>query len=347
MDLAPGNTVSLAAFAAMAQDIASSRTLAETVDRVMHHVGRIFRPLSWSLLVRDGRTGHLRFVHATGPGSEALAHLILEKGHGIAGWVAEHGEALLIPDTSEDTRFHPGVDAVTGFFTKSIIAVPLRSHGRTFGVIELINRLEEGPFEHRDLQILQTIADFAGLAIERAYYLRGVQRLALTDPLTGLPNRRAFEQVLAREVERCRRHRTPFSLLMLDVDHFKTINDRYGHSAGDEALKAVALVLNQSVRKVDLAARIGGDEFAVLLPGTEAAPAALVAQRFQRHLQERNRDGGVPLAVSVGVRTADPDRPEQVLAEADRAMYEVKAAQGDRSVDLEGQLSSWLDDVED
>jgi diguanylate cyclase (GGDEF)-like protein len=331
----------------MARDIASSRTLAETVDRVMHHVGVLFAPLSWSLLLRDSKTGHLRFVHATGPGSEALERLVLERGMGVAGWVAEHGEALLIPDTSKDTRFHPGVDALTGMFTKSIIAVPLKTRDQVYGVIELINRLEETPFDHRDLAVLQTIGDFAALAIERTYYLRSVKRLALTDPLTDLPNRRAFEYSLDREIERTRRHKTVFSLLMIDVDRFKAINDGHGHAAGDESLRAVAQLLQTCARKVDFPARIGGDEFALVLPGGGPDAARQVAKRIEKTLENRNRRAEIPLSLSIGIRTVDPAHPEVILAQADRAMYLAKASSGDRSSDLEGQLSSWLENGKD
>lgn len=331
----------------MAQDIASSRTLAETVDRVMYHVGAVFAPLSWSLLLRDSRTGGLRFVHATGPGSEALRAMTLEKGHGVAGWVAEHGEALLIADTAEDTRFHSGIDAVTGIVTKSIIAVPLRARGQVYGVIELINRLDQSYFENRDLIILQTIADFAALAIERAYYLRSVTRLALTDALTGLANRRAFDQVLQREIERTKRMGSPFSLVLLDIDQFKAINDRHGHAAGDEALRAVGRILTASCRKSDCAARIGGDEFSILVSGSDTEAARQLVARLRRNLSVYNKNAPVPLALSIGVKAADPRSPETVFDQTDRAMYRMKNATGDPSLELEGQLQSWLDEPKD
>lgn len=346
MDILENDHVKLSAFSAMAQDIVGSRTLAETIERVMEHIGAVFGPLTWSMLLRDSQKGTLKFVHATGPGADAIRGLTLEKGQGVAGWVAENGKPLLVSDTQRDPRFTPAVDQVSGFVTKSIIAVPLMARRRVYGVIELINKLDETLFTDRDLLILRTIADFAAIAIERAYYLKAVQRLALTDPLTGLHNRRAFEQVLEREVEKTRRSRALFALLILDIDHFKQINDRHGHSAGDEALRAVARILVATSRRIDFPTRLGGDEFAVLLPDTAEGDAPFVVRRIQRALDDYNQTAPIPLSVSIGARIVDPATPESILAQADRAMYDAKArAQAgiDPSIDLETQLSSWLD----
>jgi len=348
MDISQQDHARLSAFSAMAQDIVGSLTLAQTIERVMKHIGTLFGPLTWSLLLRDFPTGTLKFVHATGPGAEVIRGLVLEKGQGVAGWVAEHGQPVLVTDAKTDQRFTPIVDALSGFVTKSIIAVPLVTKGKVYGVIELINKLDETHFDDWDLLVLRTIADFAAIAIERAYYLKAVQRLALTDPLTGLANRRAFEQVLEREVEKTRRSRSLFALLILDVDHFKAINDHYGHTAGDEALRAVGQILTATSRKIDLPARLGGDEFAVLLPDTAEGDAPFVVRRIQRALDDYNQGAEVPLSISIGARIVDPLAPETILAQADRAMYDAKAralaqAGGDLSNDLEDQLSSWLD----
>ena len=337
----------ISALSAMAQDIVLSRTLSQTIDRVMHHIGAVFSPTTWSLLLRESPTGSLKFVHATGPGSDRIRGFRLERGQGVAGWVAENGRPLLVPDARADTQFHSGVDAITGFVTKSIIAFPLKARNSVYGVIELINRLDELPFTDDDLKVLQTIADFAAIAIERAYYLRAVQRLALTDVLTGLHNRRSFERVLEREVEKTRRHHTLFALLLIDIDHFKEVNDRNGHQTGDRALKALGRILQATSRKVDCCARIGGDEFAVLLPETDENEAPFVVRRIQRALDDYNLDAEVPLSVSIGARIVDPRNPDEVLAQADRAMYEEKnQAPADSSGELEGQLRSWLDDGE-
>lgn len=335
----------IASLSEMAKDIVQSRTLSETVDRVMHHIGAVFRPANWSLLLRGSSQGTLTFVHVEGSGADKIRGRVLAKGQGVAGWVAEHGRALLVADAQNDPQFHPGIDAVTGFVTRSIIAVPLLTKGQVYGVIELLNKLDESLFSDHDLLVLQTIADFAAIALERAYYLRSVRRLALTDPLTRLHNRRSFEQILDREIEKTRRTKNLFSLLILDVDHFKAINDRHGHGAGDEALRALGGILRETSRKVDCCARLGGDEFAVLLPDTTEGDAPFVVRRIQKALDTYNQQAAVPLSVSIGARIVDPAQPEEILAQADRAMYEAKArGSADCSQDLEGHLQYWLDE---
>jgi len=335
----------VSALSAMAQDIVLSRTLSQTIDRVMHHIGAVFSPVNWSLLLRDSHKGTLKFVHATGPAAPTIRGMTLDRGQGVAGWVAENGKPLLIPDVLADSQFSRAIDEVSGFVTKSIIAVPLLARGQVYGVIELINKLDESPFSDHDLMVLRTISDFAGIAIERAYYLKAVKRLALTDPLTGLHNRRSFEQYLEREVEKTRRSHNLFALLLLDVNHFKAINDQHGHQAGDEALKALGRILMATSRKVDCCARLGGDEFAVLLPETTEGDAPFVVRRIQRALDDYNLTAPIPIEVSIGARIVDPRKPEEILAQADRAMYDAKAlATGDPSVELEGHLRSWFEE---
>ena len=335
----------ISALSAMAQDIVLSRTLAQTIDRVMHHIGEVFAPVNWSLLLRDSHTGTLKFVHVTGPAATSILGLILPKGQGVAGWVAENGRPLLIPDVHTDKQFSPVVDKISGFVTNSIIAVPLLARGQVYGVVELINKLDESSFTDEDLSVLRIITDFAAIAIERAYYLRAVKRLALTDSLTGLHNRRSFEQILEREVEKTRRNKNLFALLLLDINHFKAINDRHGHQAGDAALQALSQILIMTSRKVDCCARLGGDEFAVLLPETAEGDAPFVVRRIQRALDDYNLNAEIPLFVSIGARVVDPRNPEAILAQADRAMYDAKAqSSNDPSVELEGHLRSWFEE---
>ncbi|MEI8095655.1 MAG: sensor domain-containing diguanylate cyclase [Spirochaetales bacterium] len=325
----------------MAKDIASARSVAETVEQVMRHVGRAFAPVNWSLLLRNDRTGELRFVHVTGEGAAGIRGLVLERGQGIAGWVAEQGLPEIVVDASKDSRFHRAIDEKVGFVTRSIIAVPLKARGRVYGVIELINKLDDSLFTELDIRVLQTIADLAAIAIERVYFLRTARRMALTDPLTGVANRRHFQRQLDREIEKTQRSGTLFSLLFIDINRFKAINDTHGHAAGDAVLKALAQLLTACCRKVDLCARLGGDEFAVLMPETAIESAMFLVRRIQNSLEQRSAELPVPFSVSVGARVVDPLRPTDILSEADRAMYSDKAEEPLEEVEnhLVGYLS--------
>ncbi|MFN7989583.1 MAG: diguanylate cyclase [Thermoanaerobaculia bacterium] len=175
-----------------------------------------------------------------------------------------------------------------------------------------------------------------GLRLQRALFDLAakneiLEKLALTDPLTGLANRRAFQEALEAEVSRVARHGRPASLLYVDLDHFKRVNDTHGHAVGDEILEGFAQVLKRACRKGDLGARIGGEEFGVILPTTGGLPAALVAERIRRATEARplGRTVAVPLTVSVGVAsTEDPPGPPDaadLLRRADAALYRAKA----------------------
>jgi diguanylate cyclase (GGDEF)-like protein len=152
------------------------------------------------------------------------------------------------------------------------------------------------------------------------------RELARTDYLTGAFNGRSFGETAAAEIARARRHAHPFSVAYVDVDDFKQVNDRQGHSAGDRLLKAVADALRRNVRGVDTVARIGGDEFAVLMPETDSRAAQVVMRRMRRRLLEETHGAGWPVTVSVGVVTFDtpPDSVDDLLRAADDVMYSAK-----------------------
>jgi diguanylate cyclase (GGDEF)-like protein len=154
--------------------------------------------------------------------------------------------------------------------------------------------------------------------------------LAVTDPLTGLYNRRKFQETLDHEVNRARRY-GPVSVLMIDLNKFKMVNDRYGHRAGDDALQAVARVLQSCCRATDTCARLGGDEFAIILPHSDASSAAVVRQRIQKHMAQvviPTSEGELTINLSIGIATlpGDADNVEALIAAADAAMYQVKHA---------------------
>lgn len=166
--------------------------------------------------------------------------------------------------------------------------------------------------------------------VQQARATRALRDEALTDPLTGLPNRRALEAHLHEELRRARRYRTPLSCVMADLDHLKAINDTLGHAAGDQALQGLAVVLRAELRATDLAARVGGDEFLVLLPHTGAGEAAVLAERVRRRLGTLRLGAGDQartVGASFGVAELAPDGDGQALVEAaDRALYAAKAA---------------------
>jgi diguanylate cyclase (GGDEF)-like protein len=161
---------------------------------------------------------------------------------------------------------------------------------------------------------------------------------SMTDPLTGLLNRRYFNEQTQKEVARSRRHNLRFSVLMLDIDHFKRINDTYGHPVGDLAIKALADICNKALRPQDILARYGGEEFVLALPHTEAEGAAVVAERIRQTVEQielTTEAGPVRFTVSIGIATYKKDLPlEQIVGRADEALYKAKQSGRNRVVNL-------------
>ncbi len=316
--------IRLSFFAEMAKSIASATTLKETLRAVMKQIGDIFAPLNWSLMLRDFKTGNLRFAIVVGSGKDHLEGRIIPRGKGIAGWIAENKQSVIIEDVRKDKRFYDELDEITGFVTQSIIGVPLVSNGKVFGVIELINKLNGAPFTPLDLKILTTIADFAAIAIEKAYYLASLKHLASTDALTGLPNRRSFLKALEREQQRCSRYHTVYTVLLLDIDDFKRINDNYGHAIGDVVLKQLGTILQRTIRKVDIPCRYGGDEFLVLMPDTRIEAGEEVKKRIGKALAELAVEGVPPFTVSMGLTEGNELNFQEILKKLDLDMYREK-----------------------
>jgi len=161
--------------------------------------------------------------------------------------------------------------------------------------------------------------------------LHQAQELSRTDPVTGALNTRAFTELLQAEIERSRRTGRPFTLAYCDVDNFKAVNDRYGHQAGDEVLKAVVCALQEHSRANDIVARLGGDEFAVLLIETEASAGRAIVERLRQDLLDKLRSGGRPVTVSMGAVTFEqpPASANEAIRRADELMYEVKRGSKD------------------
>ena len=332
--------VKLSFFTGIGKAISSARTIRETLEAVMDQVGKIFAPSYWSLLLRNPKSGDLTFSIAVGSGVEQLKGMVIPKGQGIVGWIAEHGEALIIEDVSRDPRFSPEIDKVTRFQTKSIIGVPLKNNGKVFGVIELINKLDGVAFSPLELSLLSTIADFAAIAIEKAYYFKALKRIAVIDQLTGLNNRRSFISYFEKESDRSRRTGRNFSIMMVDLDGFKKINDRYGHAEGDKVLIRVANLFKTYLRTADFACRYGGDEFAVLMPETGRTEAENLKERVLEQLNKENEVSEIQVGLSIGIHESAGEDLEKIMHMADTRMYREKNRKIEQSVgDLAEHLS--------
>lgn len=321
----------LAAYNDIAKALTSTLELREVLNLMMEKVRSLLRPRNWSLLLQDERSGKLYFEIAVGEGADVLKGLQLAPGEGIAGTVFSTGAARLVEDVSRDPAFASRFDDASAFRTRSIVAVPLIARGRVLGVIELVNGVTDRPFTQDDLMALTAIADFAAIAIENARNFRRVQELTITDEHTGVYNARHLRAQLEHEVRRSQRFHHPVSLVFLDLDRFKSINDAHGHLVGSAVLKEVGELLVSCCRQLDYVFRYGGDEFALLLveTGTDGAvtSATRIRDAFRNRVFQQAQGLELQITASLGVATY----PEHALSSvdlvraADFAMYAAKA----------------------
>lgn len=255
----------------------------------------------------------------------------LPLGEGLAGRAAAAGTVAVWPGDADalPSSVEPPAQ-VSG------VAIPIRSGNHLFGVLALYDRLDGRPFSRDDVEALATLVRQVEPAIQNTFLFEEAARLSITDGLTSLWNRRHFDLRLAAEQQRGVRFGDPFSVLLVDLDDLKTVNDSHGHQAGDTVLIELAQRLAGSVRDVDLVARYGGDEFSLILPNTGLPGALRLADKLMAAIRSEPfpmKDGEpVKVTVSIGVATY-PDHGatgRQLVAAADKAMYRAKAAGKDR-----------------
>lgn len=323
-------------FHELGKALTSSLQLDQVLRTIMEKINEVLHPDTWSLLLMDTEKQELYFEIATGEGAEALKDVRIKLGQGIAGWVAQTGEVVVVPDTSKDSRFFANVDSKTRVATRSIVAVPVRFRDQCLGVIELINCVGDDGFSPRELALLEALADYAAIAIENARHVQRIHELTITDDCTTLYNARHLNFMLDTEIYRSHRYSYEFSIIFIDLDHFKAVNDTHGHLTGSKLLGEIGNMIKSNCRLIDFAFRYGGDEFVLLLPQTSKENACRVARRLHRMIKDTQwlKDEGLDVRItsSVGVASFPVDSRDKagLLHLADEAMYMVKNTSRDR-----------------
>jgi diguanylate cyclase (GGDEF)-like protein len=282
-----------------------------------------------SLALYDPDRRSLSVAATSGYPSVLVRHLRLRPGEGIIGTVFRTRRALRV----DDIRRLPGAPPPRlRYRTTAFMSVPLIGTSDPLGVISVSDPRVAEHFSRQDLRTLRMMASMAHLGLDRAKALQqasAATHAAAVDPLTGLFNRRYFLSRLDEEVERARRQSSPLTVMMLDVDDFKQLNDRLGHLVGDAVLRVVGDVLRRSVRLFDVCARHGGDEFAILMPGSSPENSRQIAERIREGVEDSRPAAGpwsddLRLTTSIGIATFANTTSEDLIDRADQALYAAK-----------------------
>jgi diguanylate cyclase (GGDEF)-like protein len=321
---------------------------AEAYRSILRHSIELLHSERGSILLFDETSNELTIKATVGPHTKSAADTRVRLGEGVCGTVIRDGRPLLVRDVEATAGYVPA-PAERRYKTKSFISYPITMGGRKVGVLNVTDKMSGDSYDEIDLNLLEVIAPQMALALDRAEWrdkAAQFQLMSITDPLTGLLNRRYLEQRLAEEVKRSQRQGYEMSFMMIDIDDFKLYNDLNGHQAGDLALEMTARSLKSVLRSADVASRYGGEEFSILLPQTSLAEATSIAERIRRRVERARYPHGKTqphgaVTISIGVSAFSPtlNAPENIIGAADRALYLAKR-QGKNRVHFHAETPS-------
>lgn len=315
----------------------------DLLDSIFRLATELVRGERMSLMLREEASTDFVIARAIGLAEDVKREVRVREGVGVAGRVAASRQALLVggPAGGPANGAANGAGPAEGdngdrrYRSASFMVVPIIVDGEARGVINVADHADGRPFHQADLEMLQLLASHIGACLVQRDQGEALERLAETDPLTWLFNRRHFDRRLEAETNRAARSDALLAVLMIDVDRFKSYNDRYGHRVGDLVLRAVAAAIGQAVRPYDVPTRYGGDEFAIILPEADTEVGGLVAQRIlervaQVALPKDLATAGETIGLSIGIATFPRPAVDQaaLVEAADAAMYSAKEAGG-------------------
>ncbi|MBD3415396.1 MAG: diguanylate cyclase [Candidatus Aminicenantes bacterium] len=298
----------LSLFADVELGLAAAQKIDEAMEHVMEKIGEMLSPLSWSLILYDSQRDVLFFKKTKGKSANRLEGKDIPKRKGLASWIFKNAKPLLVIDVSKESKFHPYINKLTGFKARSVLGIPLKVKENVIGIIELIDKTTKERFGESDLKILQTITDYAVLAVEKIYYLGAIENMSRIEPLTGLLNPRHFVKVAERESERCKRYGRPLTLMTLSIENLEEIHRKNGSEFRDTMLKNLADILKNNIRKIDTPCRYKENEFFVLMPNTKKHEAENVRQRIiklSKKKSDKKKKKQVPYDLDIELKSVD------------------------------------------
>jgi diguanylate cyclase (GGDEF)-like protein len=307
--------------------ISTKNHLRDIFTESLQEARKVFDADSGLIYSVEPETGHMAIISSFGYSDEILEKM-QKRGmeNASACEACLEMRAVTVDNLSTDEKCSNLQKVKTG----SCVCIPIEGGDKLLGVLHLRRRHPDA-FTPEDVQLAQALTYQFGLAMQRASLFEQVNRLAITDSMTGLYNYRKLTRDLEREIVRSRRYHHPFSFIMADIDHFKVLNDTYGHPAGDAVLREVASALNSGRREVDRVYRYGGEEFAVLLPETDWPEAFEVAEKLRMRIEEieveaPEQPAPIGTTISMGVASFSRDSLalENLISSADEALYSAK-----------------------
>jgi diguanylate cyclase (GGDEF)-like protein len=307
-------------------DLLSEQGLDDLLDLIFDAVSDLVPCDTLTVYRTDEARGALVPMMARDCWAAEIMKSPLPLGQGITGWAVSRGEAVLVNDAHLDPRLDvvPGTPADE---PESLVVVPLVARGSVKGSLN-VHRLGRGAiFSEDEFELIKRCGDAAALALDNAEIRARLEQQAQTDSLTGLWTHRFFHDRIRAELTRASRAHDAVAVVMLDIDDFKKVNDVHGHGTGDQILVALADVLRAAVRCSDVVCRIGGEEFAIVMPSSDAAAGLRLAHRLTQRLTGAELDGAAQITVSAGIAEgpADASNPRELVAYAEAAMMTAKA----------------------
>lgn len=291
-------------FVSAGRAMASSLEVDHVLTRIMRAAGELLQSEAWSVALIDPDSGDLVFRTAQGNAAQKIIGIRVPRGQGIIGWVCESGEPLIVPDTSKDQRHFKGIDDRSGFKSKSILCMPLKTNEKNLGAIEFINKVGS-QFSREDMERVQILLDMAAVCLDNAMMFERLAAITERDELTGLFNQQALMQKLESLIQRCKESGETFGYIFLDLDYLKQVNDKHGHLRGRTVIREVGNLLRKKLAASAIIGRYGGDEFWVILPGADKVKSVTVAENIrkaiERHVFLADQDLNIRLTASIGV----------------------------------------------
>jgi diguanylate cyclase (GGDEF)-like protein len=340
------------------REVTAKQSLASLLEKILFTASEIVDCEAASIILLDEHTEQLHIevsLQPSGVVDVVELNIPVPVDASIAGEIFTTKQPLIINDASADQRHFKGIDERTQYLTRNILGVPLQIDEQALGVLMAMNKRDPSGFTLSDSEWLTVLASQATVSIQNHKLYQKLQEhaetleekvalrtaelaeannelrlLAITDPLTKIHNRRYFFENAQKEVTRAYRHKTKLSILLFDIDHFKRINDTYGHLAGDQVLQFIGKQMKDTLRNIDLYARYGGEEFVILLPETGQAEALETAERLRQSFQDAtipSDNDAINITISLGVASLKHSEPiplEKLLDQADTALYHSK-----------------------